>query len=48
MLHPQLTEKAMLIPRVRYWKKHGWRSEVLVDDGKMGSTSVGATASSSR
>ena len=41
MLYPQLTEKARLTPRVRYWKKHGWRSEVLVYDGGLGDIIIG-------
>ena len=28
MMYPQVTEKALLIPRVNYWPDHGWRAEV--------------------
>jgi hypothetical protein len=35
MMHPQITEKATLIPRVTRWPNHGWRGEVVIcNDGR--------------
>ena len=35
-MSPIVIGKALLIPRVQRWPKHGWRAEVVIDDGKMG------------
>jgi hypothetical protein len=29
---PQISGKTLLIPRVQYWRKHGWRAEVIIDE----------------
>jgi hypothetical protein len=29
---PLLIGKALLIPRVQHWPKHGWRAEVIIDE----------------
>ena len=42
MIVPQVTPKALLIPRVNYWPKHGWRAEVVIDDGGLGDIIIGA------
>jgi hypothetical protein len=41
MMYPQVTEKALLIPRVQHWQKHGWRGEVVIYDGAMGDIIIG-------
>lgn len=33
---PMVVGKAILIPRVTRWPKHGWRAEVIIDDGALG------------
>ena len=33
---PQVTEKALLIPRVNYWPDHGWHAEVVIADDANG------------
>jgi hypothetical protein len=40
-LAPRLVERLLLIPRVQYWPEHGWRAEVVVDDGKGGDIRIG-------
>jgi hypothetical protein len=29
---PQISGKTLLIPRIQYWRKHGWRAEVIIDE----------------
>ena len=41
MMIPQVTEKALLIPRVNYWPDHGWRAEVVVSDDGPGDIIIG-------
>jgi hypothetical protein len=38
---PQISGKMLLIPRVKHWPKHGWRAEVVIDDGAMGDIAIG-------
>jgi hypothetical protein len=38
---PQISGKALLIPRVAHWPKHGWRAEVVIDDLAMGDIIIG-------
>jgi hypothetical protein len=33
---PQISGKALLIPRVTHWPQHGWRAEVVIDDLAVG------------
>jgi hypothetical protein len=40
-LVPRLIDELLLIPRVNYWRDHGWRAEVVIDDLKMGDIRVG-------
>jgi hypothetical protein len=32
--------KALLIPRVTHWPAHGWRAEIVIDDGGLGDVSI--------
>ncbi|HZZ22024.1 MAG TPA: hypothetical protein VFE60_05365 [Roseiarcus sp.] len=42
MMCPQVTEKALLIPRVTHWPQHGgWRYEVVISDGGLGDIIIG-------
>jgi hypothetical protein len=42
IMHPQITEKATLIPRVTHWPNHGgWRGEVVISDDKGGDIIIG-------
>ena len=41
MMCPQVTEKALLIPRVNYWPDHGWRGEVVISDNRRGDIIIG-------
>jgi hypothetical protein len=41
MMTPQITEKALLIPRVNYWPDHGWRGEVVISDEGLGDIIIG-------
>ena len=41
MMIPQVTEKALLIPRVKHWPDHGWRGEVVISDGGLGDIIIG-------
>ena len=39
---PMVVGKALLIPRVQYWRKHGWRAEVIIDEtGTLGDIVIG-------
>ena len=38
---PQVTEKALLIPRVNYWPDHGWHAEVVIADDANGDIIIG-------
>lgn len=38
---PQISGKALLIPRVRHWPAHGWRAEVVIDELAMGDIIIG-------
>jgi hypothetical protein len=38
---PQISGKAVLIPRVKHWPQHGWRAEVVIDDLAMGDIIIG-------
>jgi hypothetical protein len=38
---PQISGKALLIPRVTHWPQHGWRAEVVIDDLAMGDIVIG-------
>jgi hypothetical protein len=38
---PQISGKALLIPRVKHWPQHGWRAEVVIDDLAMGDIIIG-------
>jgi hypothetical protein len=42
MMYPQITEKALLIPRVTHWPQHGWRGDVVIDDDALGDVIIGA------
>jgi len=42
MLCPQITEKALLIPRITHWPQHGaWRYEVVISDNGPGDIIIG-------
>ena len=39
-MSPLVVGKALLIPRVKHWQKHGWRAEIIIDDGGLGDVSI--------
>jgi hypothetical protein len=40
-ISPIVIGKTLLLPRIQFWPKNGWRCEIVIDDKALGDVEIG-------